>query len=134
PFSAGELPRVPVDRRVGIDRIQMQMMEAWGREHDDLPGHGVAICLARQYTRRGKARGEATMAYEHTPADTEVCVGHAGGRGAYTTPRVSRSCAMHNATSSHQGAAMICTPIGNASPSTTGTVTTGRPMKEIGWV
>ena len=41
---------------------------------------------------------------------------------------------MRSATSSRQGAVMICTPIGNASPSITGTATTGKPMKEIGWV
>ena len=40
---------------------------------------------------------------------------------------------MRKAISSRQGAAMICTPIG-IGVSGTGTATTGRPMKEIGWV
>ena len=40
---------------------------------------------------------------------------------------------MRSATSSRQGAAMICTPIGSGC-SGTGTATTGRPMKEIGCV
>ena len=40
---------------------------------------------------------------------------------------------MRSATSSRHGAAMICTPIGSGA-SGTGTATTGRPMKEIGWV
>ena len=53
-------------------------------------------------------------------------------RGA-TTPFISSAWAMRSAMSSRQGAAMICTPIGSGS-SGTGTATTGRPMKEIGWV
>ena len=43
PFGAaraGKLPRIPADRGVGIDRVQMQMMEAWGCEHDSPPEHG----------------------------------------------------------------------------------------------
>ena len=56
-----------------------------------------------------------------------------GGRGAAATPFCSSACAMRSAMSSRQGAAMICTPIGSGS-SGTGTATTGRPMKEIGWV
>ena len=40
-----------------------------------------------------------------------------------------------SARSSRQGGAMICTPIGSLSPSVqTGAATTGRPMKEMGWV
>src|SRR5262249_14045843 len=52
---------------------------------------------------------------------------------AATMAAVSSAWAMRSATSSRQGAAMICTPIGNGS-SGTGTATTGRPMNEIGWV
>ena len=52
---------------------------------------------------------------------------------AATTPSASSACAMRSATSSRHGAAMICTPIGNGA-SGTGTATTGKPMKEIGWV
>ena len=37
-LRAGELPRVPVDRRIGIDRVQMQMMKAWRRQHGGPPG------------------------------------------------------------------------------------------------
>jgi hypothetical protein len=40
---------------------------------------------------------------------------------------------MRKATSSRQGAAMICAPIGKADIGS-GITTTGRPMKEIGWV
>ena len=45
----------------------------------------------------------------------------------------SSACAMRSATSSRQGAAMICTPIGSGA-SGTGTATTGRPMNEMGCV
>src|SRR5512135_3468779 len=55
------------------------------------------------------------------------------GRGDETTPVFSSSQAMRNAMSSRHGAQMICTPIGSGA-SGTGTATTGRPMKEIGWV
>ena len=55
------------------------------------------------------------------------------GVPAATTPASSSACAMRNGMSSRQGAAMICTPIGSGS-SGTGTATTGRPTKEIGWV
>ena len=40
---------------------------------------------------------------------------------------------MRSAMSSRHGAQMICTAIGSGE-SGTGTATTGRPMKEIGWV
>ena len=40
---------------------------------------------------------------------------------------------MRKATSSRHGAAMICTPIGKGDIGT-GATTTGRPIKEIGWV
>src|SRR5262245_33926836 len=52
---------------------------------------------------------------------------------APTTPACSSACAMRSKISSRQGAAMICTAIGSGSNGT-GTVTTGRPTNEIGWV
>src|SRR5437660_6392732 len=58
---------------------------------------------------------------------------HCFGRGAAAIPALSSAHAMASATSSRQGAAMICTPIGNGS-SGTGTATAGSPMNEIGWV
>src|SRR5262249_21884836 len=55
------------------------------------------------------------------------------GVPAATAPPCSSACAMRSAISSRQGAAMIWMPIGKGL-SGTGTATTGRPMKEIGWV
>jgi hypothetical protein len=55
------------------------------------------------------------------------------GLVAATVPARSSAWAIRSATSSRHGAAMICTPMGSGWNGT-GTVTTGRPMNEIGWV
>src|SRR5690348_13902327 len=56
------------------------------------------------------------------------------GVSVRATPAVSSARAMRSAKSSRQAAVMICTPIGNPEDVGTGTATTGRPMKEMGWV
>ena len=55
------------------------------------------------------------------------------GGGADTAPIFSSANATRSAMSSRQGGAISCTPIG-IGWSGTGAATTGRPMKEIGWV
>ena len=77
--------------------------------------------------------GGAHFGHDFGQVDLHGCSSLLGGRGATATLAFSSAWAMRSATSSRQGAAMICTPIGSGS-SGTGTATTGRPMNEIGCV
>src|SRR5262245_34430980 len=59
---------------------------------------------------------------------------NADATGALATPVCSKWRATRIATSSRQGAAIICTARGNPASNQTGAATTGKPMNEMGWV
>src|SRR4029453_11014307 len=116
------------DRVVAVEVFTNAIAQRAGIVAEQLVEHGHVVRHQRLFIARelrgdfGQHVGKIDF-HRHSPL----------GGGAATTPIRSSACATRSAISSRQGAAMICTPIGIGS-SGTGTATTRRPMKEIGWV